>query len=369
MHKFYIFLSLSFLFTIGIHAQYDEGPLFPDLEGEELYDAIVDKYKPYYILNYDMARDTLFKNVYQEGDSLYCIYTRHALYMDPDKDPSTYAYRNGSGDGINTEHVYPRSKGAMYGNAKSNMHSLFPCKANVNSIRSNFPLGDMADSEAELWFYKSTQQRYIPTTNKEEYAKSRTGLFEPRDSSKGPVARAMLYFYTMYTDEADEADDLFFGVQREDFCKWHDMYPVDSLEYARTYLISEYQDGMVNPFVIDCTLAGRLYCDDIPQSCTLTASKDADISLYNIVLLGNPVQGNNIEVQLESPEAGYWSVDMINTLGQKVQHNTLDNPLTYGRWSIAKNNLPKGIYFLRFSFKKTPSGKSLQLPTQKVILQ
>ncbi|MFN8329951.1 MAG: hypothetical protein U0T81_01815 [Saprospiraceae bacterium] len=39
--------------------------------------------------------------------------------------------------------------------------------------------------------------------------------------------------------------------------------PVDSLEWKRTFMISQYQDGKANPFVLDCTLPQRCYCEGL----------------------------------------------------------------------------------------------------------
>ncbi|MEY3053095.1 MAG: hypothetical protein RLY31_2880, partial [Bacteroidota bacterium] len=91
---------------------------------------------------------------------------------------------------------------------------------------------------------------------------------EPREDHKGNVARAMFYFYTMYREQADDADPDFFDLQRETLCQWHYADPVDSLEHARSLMIAAYQDGLANPFVLDCTTATRSYCSDNPQPCT-----------------------------------------------------------------------------------------------------
>lgn len=368
MRKLYFTLFIVLYTSTFLIAQYNQEPVHPDLSGNELYDVLVDEYKPYYILNYDMARDTLFKRVFNEGDSLYCIYTRHAVYMDPDEDPSTTVYNNGKDDGINTEHLYPRSKGAQYGNAKSDMHSLYPCKINVNTMRSNFPLGDIPINSTQWWFYKDKMQRNKPSNNIEEYARWRDGMVEPRHAAKGEVARSMMYFFTMYRQEAMDADPDFFEIQRKTMCEWHDMYPVDSMEYVRSFIIADYQDGKVNPFVLDCSLASRLYCSDVEQTCQVTSIAAVDISLYNIKIMGNPVVGNTIKVTVESPEPGYWTVQMMNSLGQVVNREDLLFSTEFHSWEIARNNLPEGVYFLEFSYGKAPSGKRLRLPVQKLIL-
>lgn len=373
MHFIIDRLRFTLLFTLiscGIaSAQYNQESIYPDLEGDDLYQALVEEFKPYYILPYDMARDTLFKNVYNETDSLYCIYTRFSMYMDPNEDPTDAVFNNGKADGINTEHIYPRSKGAQYGNGKSDMHSLAPCKNNVNSDRSNYPFGEIPANHTENWYYKDKKQKTVPTTLIEEYARQRQGMFQPREAAKGEVARAMMYFYTMYRQEALDADPDFFNIQRVTFCEWHDKHPVDSLEYTRSNIIAAYQDGKANPFVLDCSIPARLYCSDVPQTCSPVSVSNADLSLYDVRIMGNPTSGDNINVKVESPEVGYWKVRLISPVGQLIYEESLMFPTEYHEWSLAGKNLPKGLYFLHFTYSKEPFGKSLQLPSRKLIIQ
>ncbi len=369
MYKYCSILFISLFFIPFTQAQYNQSPVLPGLEGGALYDALVEAYKPDNVLDYDRARDTLFRVIYGMHDSLFCVYTQHGVYMDPDRDPTSYVYHNGRKSGLNTEHTYPRSKGARYGNAKSDMHHLFPAKINVNSARSNYPFGEIRDEETEVWFYKEKSLDHIPTKNIDAFSESKQYLFEPREAFKGNIARAMFYFYTMYRQKADDADNMYFDSQRKTLCQWHQEDPVDSMEYIRTFRIAAYQDGKVNPFVIDCTLATRLYCDQLTQICEVTGLNEADYSLYNLVFYGNPMRSNAIKVQVESPEAGYWTVRFFNLMGQEIARESLEFATDYYRWDISQKNLPKGIYFLQFSYKKTPSGKSLILPTQKLIIR
>ena len=114
-----------------------------------------------------------------------------------DPNPIGTLIRNGSSSGINTEHTFPQSKGARNGNARSDMHHLFPARAGVNEARSNYPFGEIKDSRTDRWYYKAITKRSIPTVGIDEYSESIRGLFEPREDHKGNVARAMFYFYTI----------------------------------------------------------------------------------------------------------------------------------------------------------------------------
>ncbi len=65
----------------------------------------------------------------------------------------------------------------------------------------------------------SQSQSSIPPNNIDEYSESETAYFEPREDRKGDIARSMFYFYTMYSEVAD--DDFFEG-QQEVLKIWHD---------------------------------------------------------------------------------------------------------------------------------------------------
>lgn len=249
-----LFLLLPFF----LQAQY----LFPELKGEALRAALRQAYKPEQVLSYRYARDTLYTRVFAFRDSLSCFYTGHTIYLDPRLDPTEAAYRDGKADGINCEHAYPRSKGAEHGNADSDMHHLFPTWVGVNQSRGNQPYGEVDDRHTQRWFYRNSVQKHTPPAAVIDlFSESGDGHFEVREDHKGDIARAIFYFYTMYREQADAADPIFFSEQLPDLCLWHHADPADHREYFRTLAIARYQDGKPNPFVLDPTLAERAYCD------------------------------------------------------------------------------------------------------------
>ncbi len=257
------YILIILIAGIGVIHTYAQGTpktttvLFPGLTGQQLLDSLVAHYKPATVLSYNDARDTLFSKIYNVQDSLTGVYTGYTIYLDPNADPSTDA----ANKGINTEHTYPQSKGASSGNARSDMHHLFPVKDNVNSSRGNTPYDDIIDTDTDSWYRKTQVLSTIPPTFINEYSEkdNDTPRFEPREDHKGNAARAVFYFYTMYKTEADNADPNFFNLQKDVLYSWHYQDPVDSAELARTNLIAAYQDGKVNPFVIDTSLVRRAY--------------------------------------------------------------------------------------------------------------
>lgn len=234
-------------------------PLFPSLEGNALLQAVQKQYTPAQVLGYGPARDLMYGKIDNTRDTVCGIYSGHCRYLPPGSDPSQALYQDGSADGINCEHVWPRSKGAKSGNAKSDMHHLFPTRLAVNAARGNAPFAEIPDELTEHWYRADEERARTPNRFADAYSESTGEQFEPREGRKGDIARAMFYFYTIYRKEALEADPLFFQIQRETLLLWHQLDPADKQEIGRTQAIARYQGGKPNPFVIDPSLAERLY--------------------------------------------------------------------------------------------------------------
>ncbi|RMG88444.1 MAG: endonuclease I [Bacteroidetes bacterium] len=236
--------------------------VFPTLSGQELLDKLVETYKPVLNLTQGMARDTLFAKIDNHNDSLTCVYTGFTIYLNPNDDPTQAAFDQG----INTEHSYPQSMGAT-GQARGDMHHLYPTRADVNAARGNLPFAEIEDTQTQTWYYLDQAQSDIPTEHIDLYSEWTPDAFEVPEAQKGNIARSMFYFYTMYKDQADAANANFFPTQRTTLCAWHLLDPVDEDEWNRTFRIAEYQDGKPNPFVLDCTLPERTFCQDLGAQC------------------------------------------------------------------------------------------------------
>ncbi|MCB9284820.1 MAG: endonuclease [Lewinellaceae bacterium] len=313
-------LFFALVFFISAHslsAQFYQA-VFPGLSDQELLDALVDTYKPYALVN-NYTNDTLYKRIYLEpGDSLRCIYTGYAVYLPPNQDPSQAAFAAN----INLEHTYPKAMGADVGLAVDDMHHLFPSRADVNNYRGNLPFGEVNDPDADYWFYLDQTQTTIPGTNIDLYSEViNNGMFEPREDKKGNIARAMFYFYTMYKQQADLANNTFFESQRETLCHWHYDDPVDSLEWARTFLIAGYQEGKPNPFVLDCTLPERSYCQGLGLSCNPPSGYDPELNLpfdsFNIH--PNP-SSSQVRLEYSLREKASVNFELYDALGRLVGH-------------------------------------------------
>lgn len=231
-------------------------------------------YTPTQTLGYGPARDVLYGNIDLNSSSeLSCVYSNFTILMDysTDPDPSVHAFNLG----INTEHAFPQSMGSGVEPARSDMFNMFPSRIEVNSSRSNCPYNDIVDIDTESWFYLNQELSSVPTSNINLYSEKDNdatypGLqpsqqcdFEPRESKKGDIARAIFYFHAVYNTSNQNtylayANDAFFDAMKLTLLQWHTNDPVDQDEIDRNNAI-KLQQGNDNPFIIDPTLASRMY--------------------------------------------------------------------------------------------------------------
>ncbi|MEM8556798.1 MAG: endonuclease [Bacteroidota bacterium] len=232
--------------------------LYPGLEGQPLLDAIRADFTPALTLGYGPARDSLYAYEQRTNGAVCGAYTQFCIQLAPGADPSMDAFNKG----VNAEHSYPQSLGAGSEPARSDLHNLFPAKANVNSSRSNHPYAEIPDAESDAWYREAASQSNTPSVALDEWSEkandhpdpSYSGRFEPREDHAGNAARAMFYFYAIYPS----ADAPFFAVQQDDLVRWHYQDPADQPERDRSSWIAIRQGGE-NPFVLDSTLARRAF--------------------------------------------------------------------------------------------------------------
>lgn len=317
MVRFVLLLSLAAGSIRPLHSQIFT-PVFPGLDGSALYQAVVQTYKPAVILDYTQARDTLFAKVLaKDDDSLRCIYSGYTLYLDPTQDPTQYIYYDGSPLGMNTEHAYPQAKGAADGNARSDMHHLFPTRIPVNEARGNLPYAEIPDLQTQKWFHLAQIYTSIPTSIMHLCSEATANAFEPRELVKGDLARAVFYFYTMYTSEALAADPNFFMNQRPTLCQWHNYDRADSTELIKTLRIAPYQQNKPNPFVLDCTLARRMYCPEISADCQTVPVSEPGMASLGLRVSPNPLRDAG-QVEMTLPFSGDLKFRLLSLLGQEI---------------------------------------------------
>lgn len=245
-------LALFLFLPSALYAQ-----ISPDLFGASLLSQLKQDFLTPTVLSYDEARDRMFGEIDRRLDgTVVGVYSSFTVSIPDGVDPSTSAFNQS----MNTEHTWPQSKGAS-GNARADLHHLFPVNSSINSSRGNRAFGNVADDDAERWLCAAGITETKPSGDISSCSKNDfdTSTFEVPDAHKGNVARAMFYFYTMYSAQADAEDPTFFGLQRDVLYQWHKLDPADAAELARTEHIATFQTGKINPFVSDSSLIFRAY--------------------------------------------------------------------------------------------------------------
>ncbi|MEM6398300.1 MAG: endonuclease [Bacteroidota bacterium] len=295
--------------------------IFPGLTGEELADSLRANFRPQQVLTYGEARDTLWRNIDSEGNTLVGVYSGFSVELDPSLDPTQDAFAKG----INAEHTYPRAFGADFGNPEADMHNLFPTRVQVNSDRGNLPFGDINDNQTDDWYFLDQEQSNPPANNRDLYSERlQNSRFEPREEHKGNVARAMFYFYTIYRPEADAVLPSWIDQQLDDLCQWHLDDPVDIRELNRSSAIAFYQDGKENPFVVDCSLARRAYCPNLPQQQCLSSTEDVNLPAEVLIqVIGSNRHANEKILSIEILKPLRLEVDWYDALGRMLSTQQL----------------------------------------------
>jgi deoxyribonuclease I len=205
-------------------ADFDPDPAcarFEDLYGQDLRDALLQEVDNQDALSYDGARHQMFSFIDNINGSVQGVYTGQWVVTDDIPDASV----------MNTEHTWCQSWGADVLPAKSDLNHLFPTISNINSVRSNYPFGEVVEVS---WSLGGS-------------LKGRDGwgsvVFEPRDPHKGDCARAMLYSAVRYSMEIPDRE--------EAVLKWWNAFDLpDAKERDRCDRIEQIQHKR-NPFV-DC---------------------------------------------------------------------------------------------------------------------
>ena len=188
-----------------------------NLKGDNLKQKLHDEVAKHKVYDYKEARRLMYSQIDNRNGTLECVYTGKVVSVPAGKMPS--------GNVINCEHTWPQSKGAV-GDAKSDIHHLFPADPDANSKRGSFPFGYVKGNDLKF---------------NEGGSKFDGDVFEVRRQHRGNVARAMFYFSTVYEMPID-------AEQEATLRKWHKEDPVDANEMARNDAIEALQQNR-NPYI------------------------------------------------------------------------------------------------------------------------
>lgn len=146
---------------------------------------------------------------------------------------------------LNCEHTVCQSWFNKAEPMRGDLHHLFACDPICNSLRSNYPYHDFEDYNPE------SKIEILKNIIKNDCGKASHNLFEP-ESSKGIVARAVLYFLLRYPNKISSSK-----VDIALLLRWHNEFPVDLYEKHRNASINEIQ-GNRNPFIDFPELANKI---------------------------------------------------------------------------------------------------------------
>ena len=246
-NKIYILLFIKSIIAQDVIAE--------GLVSQNLINYLKQNYTTSNVLSYNSARDVMYGQIYNNNGNVSCVYTKYTINNVPSNNPRPTM----NAGGIDCEHIWPQSMYNGTSPMKQDMHHLKPCKSNVNSSRGNKPFNEVIDSQANHWYWLSNDFSSPPSNNINEYSESGSSAFEPREDTKGDIARIMYYFYTIYTDVAN---DSFFETQKDILYQWHINDPASDEEINITWQIASYQNNIPNPFIIDDSLIYRAYFYD-----------------------------------------------------------------------------------------------------------
>lgn len=139
---------------------------------------------------------------------------------------------------MNAEHTWPQSKGSRREPFRGDIHHLFPTDSKANSIRGNYPFGEV-DGEGIYFGCEASRRGNIINPETGEPTGQRG--YEPPPEHRGNVARALFYASTVYGRKISNLEEHYLR-------KWHFEDPVDEKERARNDAIEEAQ-GNRNPYI------------------------------------------------------------------------------------------------------------------------
>jgi len=223
------------------------------------------------------------------------------------------------------------------------LHHLFPTQLNqVNSLRSNYPLGEVV---VELESYKACKFGYDVNGNL---------VLEPRNQHKGDAARAMMYMSLVYNSSSNDwsfpnyiSNNVPFGQSQDILKKWHFQDLPDNYEIARNDFIESIQ-GNRNPFIDNPDFACHI------DFSNMNYLKDcSDLSVYEnefkFQIYPNPVK-DKLTIFSESL---IQNVKVLNLNGQVIDF--FDN-LNSISTQLDLSELQRGFYYLKVEFENGSEG-------------
>ena len=241
-------MLLSFLHILLIPTISYKFKIRPRVD-QTLKEQLKELYEDHITRNYKDSRLQMYGHTDCEYGALRLIY-----------DTEVFSFNCGveyipSADFVNAEHVVPQSFFNKDTPMVSDLHHLLSSPSKINNCRSNYKFEQFDYSKCEKWCNDNVCTKTAPSDDlKDKYScLSSSTTFLPRLEDRGEIARAVLYFYTVYpTYDLSRVGDV------ETFKKWNRDYPPSAFEIARNNAINRTQ-GNRNPFIDDPSLADKVW--------------------------------------------------------------------------------------------------------------
>ncbi len=225
----------------------------------------------------------------------------------------------------------------------TDQHNLLPTNfSNVNSVRSNYPLGVVV----------TVQSTYLGA----KFGLNANGetVYEPRDDMKGNAARSMMYEAIAYNgingqnwkfkNPISNIPFIPYGQDQDVLKQWHMQDLPDNYEIARNEYIYNVQ-GNRNPFIDSVDYACRVDFTTMNyiSSCNLGINENTEVAL---TIYPNPADNQMFVNALNTNIISYTLVDMQ---GREVQtSNLVDDTFV----TINVSQFEAGTYVLKVDTAK-----------------
>jgi endonuclease I len=218
------------------------------------------------VYSYTAAREHMFGEYDNVNGQVECVYTGSWVTTDGIPD----------GNVMNCEHTWPQSMGAE-GDARSDMHHLYPTLSQPNSIRGNLPFGDVVTQNwAQGGSLRGTDAGGVT-------------VFEPRDVHKGDCARACFYFALRYGNLSS-----FLTYQEPVLRSWALADTVSQKELDRNDAIDALQHNR-NPFIDHNGWLNRIA--SLAGSADPAPTRLLSLSVESLAL-GEVAEGDSVRIRL-----------------------------------------------------------------------
>ncbi len=247
------------------------------------------------------------------------------------------------GTGYTREHSWPKS---WFGGEVSPMYTdifaLYPCDADVNGHRGNYPYGEVAVPQ-----WTSLNGSKLGPCVYPGYSGT---VFEPIDAYKGDLARTYFYMSTRYyTEDAgwpgspmvEGADILPWALSM--LLEWNDEDPVSLKELQRNAAIYEYQLNR-NPYIDHPEYVHLVFGD-------ITAAPEISSHSYQLSQNSpNPFNPATV-IRFSLPQPSQVEIEVYDVSGRLVktlvheQYVAGEHEVTWRGKDARGRNVASGVYF------------------------